>query len=119
MIQYIILALVISLAANVAQLWTYMGHRDKSTQALASATAQRDQARADASACSDATEALQELAAKRAKEAAPARLAAATAAQSHQAKADYTLSQQPRLPLDLCGSMQVLGDEWLQGRAKP
>lgn len=119
MIQYIILALVISVAANAAQLITYMGHRDKATQALASAAALRDQARADASACSAATEALQEQAAQRAKVAAPARLAAATAAQSHQAKADYTLTQQPRLPLDLCGSMQALGDEWLQGRAKP
>ncbi|EJE53774.1 hypothetical protein PMI14_01325 [Acidovorax sp. CF316] len=119
MIQYIILALVISLAANAAQLAAYMGQRDKASQALASATAQRDQARADASACSDATEALQDLAAKRAREAAPARAAAATAAQTHQVRADYTLSQQPRLPLDLCGSMQALGDEWLQGRGKP
>jgi peptidoglycan hydrolase CwlO-like protein len=119
MIQYILLALVLSLAANAAQLWTYMGQRDQATKALASATAQRDQARGDASACSDATEALQELAAKRAREAAPARVAAATAARDHQVKADYTLSLQPRSPLDLCGSMQALGDEWLQGRAKP
>lgn len=115
MMQPLLIALALSLAGNAALGWAYLGQRDDA----AAAVVQRDQARADASACSDATEDLRELADKRAKVAAPARAAAATAARAHQVKADYTLSLQPRLPLDLCGSMQALGDEWLQGRAKP
>ena len=79
---------------------------------------QRDKARSDATACSDATQDLRELADKRAKAAAPARAAAASAAQGLQARADYTLRLQPKNPADMCASMQALGDEWLQGMAQ-
>ncbi len=105
--------LLASLAANAALGWAYLGQRDET----AAAVVQRDQARGDASACSDATQDLRDLADKRAKAAAPARAAAATAARTHQQRADYTLGLQPRQPSDLCTSMQALGDEWLQGRA--
>lgn len=107
--------LLLSLAANAALGWVYLGQRDD----LAKATEQRDTARGDALSCSDATEALRELAAKRAAAAAPARAAAATVARTHQQRADHTLGLQPSKPADLCASMQALGDEWLQGRARP
>lgn len=105
--------LLASLAANAALGLAYLGQRDET----AAAVVQRDQARGDASACSDATEALRDLADQRAKAAAPARAAAAIVARTHQQRADYTLGLQPRKPTDLCASMQALGDEWLQGRA--
>lgn len=119
MIQPLLIALALSLAGNAALGWSYLQHRDKAAASLATATTQRDQARADASACSDATEALRELADRRATAAAPARAAAATTARTHQARADHTLSLQPSKPADLCASMQAMGDDWLQGRAKP
>lgn len=107
--------LMLSLAANAALGWAYLGQRDD----LAKATEQRDTARGDALACSDVTEALHELAAKRAAAAAPARAAAATVARTHQQRADHTLGLQPSKPANLCTSMQALGDECLQGRAQP
>lgn len=70
-----------------------------------------------ASACSDATEDLRQLADKRKAAAAPARAAAASTAQGLQQRADYTLGLQPKVPGDMCASMQALGDEWLKGRA--
>ncbi|MBV7541022.1 hypothetical protein KW835_07980 [Acidovorax sp. sic0104] len=109
----VIVALVISLAANAWLGRAYLGQRDETT----AAAGQRDQARADATACSDAVEDLHELGRKRAAAAAPARAAATTAAQGLNARADYTLGLQPKVPGDMCASMQALGDEWLQGRA--
>lgn len=106
--------LALSVAANVFIGRAYLAQRDTAT----TATHQRDQARSDANACSDAAQDLRELADKRAKSAAPARAAAASAAQGLQARADYTLRLQPKNPGDMCASMQALGDEWLQGRAQ-
>lgn len=108
----LIVALAISVAANGVLCWAYLGQRDDTT----AAQGQRDQARADASACSDATEDLRELAGKRSEAAAPARAAAASTAQGLQQRADYTLGLQPKVPGDMCASMQALGDEWLKGR---
>ena len=71
-----------------------------------------------AQACSDATEALGTVAAQRAAEAAPARVAAAGQAQALNARADYTLSRQPTAG-DSCAALQALGSDWLKGRAKP
>ena len=107
-------ALVASLAANAVLGWSWLGQRDAAT----AAQLQRDQARGDASACSDAVEDLRELANKRAQAAAPARRAAASAAQDLAARADHTLRQAPSNPADTCASMQALGDRWLQGRAQ-
>lgn len=112
-ISAVLLVLAISLTANAALGWAWLGQRDETT----TATVQRDQARGDASACSDATEALRELANKRTAAAAPARAAAAASAQALHQRADYTLGLQPKDPGNLCASMQALGDEWLQGRA--
>ena len=108
----LMVALAISVAANGVLGWAYLGQRDDTT----AAQGERDQARADASACSDATEDLRELAGKRSAAAAPARAAAASTAQGLQQRADYTLGLQPKVPGDMCTSMQALGDEWLQRR---
>lgn len=116
------IVLALSLAANAALGWVYLGQRDKTTQAstdLANMQQQRDGARGAASACSEAVEALQEQAAQRAAAAAPARAAAAQTAKQSDRRADYTLSLKPRHVGDSCASTQALADEWLRGRAKP
>ena len=117
---HIILAL--SVLANAALGWAYLGQRDKTTKAstdLANMQQQRDGARGAARACSDAVEALQEQAAQRAAVAAPARAAAAKTAQQSDRRADHTLSLKPRHVGDACASTQALADEWLRGRVKP
>lgn len=116
MMRPLLIALAISLAGNAALGWSYLQHRDKAAASLATATTQRDQARADASTCSAAVLDLHDQAAKRSAAAAPARTAAATTARTHQARADHTLSLQPSKPADLCASMQAMGDEWLTSR---
>ena len=115
-------ALALSLAANAVLGWAYLDQRDETTTAQAAVRdmqGQRDGARQVASACSDATEALRDLADQRARDAATARTQAGAAARSLQQRADYTLGLKPRDPANQCGSMQALGDGWLQGRAKP
>lgn len=112
-INPVLAALALSLAANGVLGWAWLGQRDDTTAAIS----QRDQARGDATACSDATEALRDQANKRRTAAAPARAAANTAAQGLTQRADYTLDLRPKMPGDMCASMQALGDEWLQGRA--
>ena len=119
MMQALLIALALSLAGNAGLAYLHLQHRTEAAASLATATTQRDQARADATACSDATEALRELADRRTAAAAPARAAATSNARTLQVRADHTLSLQPSKPADLCASMQAMGDEWLQGRAKP
>jgi hypothetical protein len=117
--QILILA---SLAANAVLGWAYLDQRDETATAradLRGMEGQRDGARQAASACSVATEALRELADRRAAAAAPAREAAANTARNLAQRADHFLGLKPRDPADQCASMQALGDEWLQGRAKP
>lgn len=111
----ILIALLLSVAANGLLGWQWLSARDRATVAVV----QRDDARADATACSDATDDLRTLADARKKEADKARLAAAGQAKPHEQRADYTLGLRPKLPNDMCASMQSLGDEWLQGRVKP
>lgn len=107
--------LALSVMINAGFGVAYLGQRDKTKEAIV----QRDSARGDASACSDATEALRELADKRKVAAAPARAAAAKTAKDLNQRADYTLGLQPKMPNDMCASMQALGDEWLQRRVVP
>jgi hypothetical protein len=114
--------LAISLVANAALGWVYLGQRDDTTEAragLAAMERQRDSARGDASVCNDAVENLQDQAAKRAAAAVPVRAAAAKTAQQSERRADYTLTLKPRHVGDACASAQALADEWLQGRVKP
>lgn len=116
------LALLASLATNGLLGWTYLGQRDDATQARADLGAmeqQRDGARADASACSDATDDLRTLADQRAIEAQAARAEAAAKAKSHNQKADAILATPPAVPGDDCRSAQLRIGDWLKGRAKP
>lgn len=113
-INPLLAALALSLAANGVLGWAWLGQLDDTTAAIS----QRDQARGDATACSDATEALRDQANKRRTAAAPARAAANTAALGLTQRADRTLGLPPKMPGDMCASMQALGDEWLQGRAQ-
>lgn len=109
------IVLIISLTVNGLLGWAYLDKRDDA----AAASANLNSVRADLNACSDATDDLRSLSDKRAAEAKKARAAAAAKAKALERRADYMLGLQPRNPLDMCGSMQVLGDEWLKGRAKP
>lgn len=114
-VQALALALALSVAGNMALGRAWLSARD----GMATAIVQRDTARADASACSDATDDLRDLADKRQAAAAPARAAAATVARTLTRRADTTLATAPAVPGDMCASMQSLGDDWLQSRAKP
>ena len=114
-VQALALALALSVAGNALLGRAWLSVRDD----LAAATVQRDQARSDASACSDATNDLRALADKRQAAAAPGRAAAATVARTLTRRADATLASAPAVPGDMCASLQALGDNWLQARAKP
>lgn len=118
----ILIALAISVAANAALGWAWLGQRDETATAKADLRAmegQRDGARQAASVCSDSVDDLRELADKRARDAAPARAAAASTAQGHNQRADQILATPAPVPGDLCASAQARVDEWLKGRAKP
>ena len=117
----ILIALAISLAANAALGWAYLGQRDETATAradLRGMEGQRDGARGAASACSDSLDDLRDLAAQRARDAAPARAAAAGKAQGHNQRADVILSTPAPVPGDVCASAQTRVDEWLADRAQ-
>ena len=108
--------LVIALCASLA-LNGFLGLSWwKSHDALVAEKTRTEEAQADANGCSEAVEVLHANAAKRAAEAAKPRAAAATKAQTHEQRADFTLSLKPKSQNDACASMQAMGDEWLQGR---
>lgn len=104
-------ALAISMAGNAGLTYAYLGQRDETT----AAQGERDNARAAASACSDATEALAELSAKRAKEATAARLDAAAKARSREELADAILNT-PASDADDCKAASDRAAAWLKGR---
>ncbi len=104
--------LAASVLVNIGLGRAWLAARDDAATAIG----QRDTARADASACSDATDDLRDLADRRKAEAASARVAAASAASALNRLADATLASAPTVPGDMCASMQALGDQWLQGR---
>jgi hypothetical protein len=115
----VLIALAISVAANAALGWAYLGQRDDTTEArtaLRDMEGQRDGARQAASACSDSVDDLRELADQRAREAAPDRAAAASTAQGHNQRADQILATPAPVPGDACASAQARVDSWLQGR---
>lgn len=117
-----VLALLASLLGNVLLTRAYLGQRDTATAARASVsemTLQRDGARDQAAACSDAVDDLRELADRRKKEGDAARASAAARARTHEQRADQILAAPPAVPGDACASAQHRVDSWLQGRAKP
>lgn len=103
----------LSALANIGLTMAYLKARDGKTQAVAD----RDSARAAASACSDATEALRELADKRGDEARRAQAAARLAASRRETRAQQILSTPAAVPGDDCGSARVRIDHWIKGRA--
>lgn len=108
----IAIVLAISLLANTGLAYVYMGARDQ----LAVAETDRDAARAAATACSDATEDLMELAAKRAKQAKPAIAAAAARATTSDKRADEELATPATVPGNDCQSAQDRVSKWLRNR---
>jgi hypothetical protein len=88
-------ALVASSAANVAIGWTWVGTRDR----LAVAAIERDNARAAATACSDATEVLRTLADQRALEAKTSQVQARAVANQHAQLAQTILGTPAAIPV--------------------
>ena len=118
----VLIALAISVAANAALGWAYLGQRDDTTTArseLRDMQGQRDGARQVASECSDSVDDLRELADKRARDAVLARAAAASAAQGRNQRADQILAMPAPVPGDACASAQARVDDWLKGRGNP
>jgi hypothetical protein len=111
--QALLMALGLSVAGNAALGWAWIGAREKA----ATSVLQRDDARAAASACSDATEDLRQLADKRAAEAKKAQAAARSMALGHEARAHTILAMPAAVPGDACASAQARIDGWLRGRA--
>lgn len=118
----VVIALVISVAANAAMGWAYLGQRDDAAvakTALRDMEGQRDGIRQVASECSASVDDLRKLAERRYVVAAPARAAAASAAQGHNQRADVILSTPAPVPGDVCASAQARVDDWIKERAKP
>lgn len=109
------IALAASLAANAGLSWLWLDARDE----RAVAQEQRDQARHAASECSDATEALRELADKRAVEAKAAISKAKAQADAAARRADRLLSTPATRPGDDCGSARDRVDAWLTRPSAP
>lgn len=115
LVQILALLLGLSVLGNAIQYRTNLGTRDQ----LVEAKGARDQARAAASSCSDATEALRELADKTAAAGRKAAAEAAARARSHQARAQEILAAPPAVAGDDCRSAHLRAVGWIQGRAKP
>ena len=107
----IAIVLAISLLANTALGYAYLGQRDEAIEAASD----RDAARGVAETCSKSVDDLQVKAAKRAKDAAPARAAAAASAASADKKADEILTT-PASASDDCTAAAQRADKWLKGR---
>ncbi|MDM0007205.1 hypothetical protein QTI51_17285 [Variovorax sp. J22G73] len=115
LMQVLLVSLGLSVAGNAALGWAWVGVREKAAITIL----QRDDARAVASACSDATDELRELADKRGAEAKKAQAIARDAATARQKTAQTVLSTPAAVPGDACASAQVRVDAWLRGRAQP
>jgi hypothetical protein len=109
-ITYILLA--ISIAANAALGWAYLGKRDEAvTHAV-----REQQVAAVAVDCGKATEQLQTKAEEREQEAEPKREAAKQQAEQHNRKADVILATPPAVPGNVCASAQAVVDDWWEQR---
>lgn len=111
----IAVALSLSVAANAVLGWAWLDAREE----LVVAARDRDTARGDASACSDATDDLRDLADKRGKEAKVAQAAARRTALAHEQLALQILGTPAAVPGDDCGSARVRADAWLRERKAP
>lgn len=113
--QALLVALAISVAGNAGMGWAWLRARD----AVVELRGQRDTARGDATACSDATQDLRDLADKRAAAAKRDQAAAAAKARAHQQLAQTILSTPAAVPGDVCASAQARVDVWMKGRTAP
>lgn len=105
------IALAISLIANAALGFAYLGQRDETT----AATAARDTAQGVADTCSKSVDDLQLKANARAKEATQARNKAAAAAKTRDQQADMILSTPASSPDD-CQAATQRASNWLATR---
>lgn len=122
LIPALVLALLMSLLGHIWQGYSYLKIRDALTLANAEVKHQGENlegTQAIASACSDATDDLRELADKRETVATGAREQAKEVAAGYEKKADAILAKPDPVPGNACASAQVLVDEWLSERAKP
>lgn len=104
--------LAVSIALNALMFWATTDAMESTAKAIA----ERDRARADATACSDATDALRLLADKRKTEADKASAAAKRAAASYEQRADAILARPASVPGDDCRSATDRAEAWLAGR---
>lgn len=109
-----LVALIISITANVALGLGYKSAREE----ISRSEVKLQQAKDAAELCSKEVEKLGVLAAQRKVEADKARAAAKAAAKDRDAKADSILSQPAKFPGDDCKSAQARASEWLAGRKK-
>lgn len=112
---------LLSLLGNVGQAQLYLGLRDDLVLAKAATNSreqERDTARQAASACSDATDGLRDLADQRSREADTARATAAAQARMTAQRADAILAAPAAVPGNDCASAKVRVEHWLQGRAQ-
>jgi len=107
-------ALVVSLAANAALGYAYLGQRD----AAVAAGVKTEQATGAAVACSSGVDDLQKQAASRHAAAVPKIEAAKVAADLGNRKADVILSTPAAIPGDDCKSAQARVDTWWEAREK-
>ncbi|HEY8357054.1 MAG TPA: hypothetical protein VIL30_06290 [Ramlibacter sp.] len=98
--------------------WQYRTNLGTRTQ-LVEATGARDQARVAANTCSDATEALRELADKTASAGRKAAAEAAVRARQHQSRAQAILAAPAAVPGDDCRSAQARIERWFSTRERP
>jgi len=104
--------LAISLAANAALGWAYLGQRDNTTTAKVG----ERQAVGVAMECSKGTEQLETKAQERKAAAAPKIAEAKKQAEQHNRKADKILATPPAVPGDACASAQAVVDDWWEKR---
>ena len=112
-------ALAVSLTANAALGWLWLGARDDAAASHArvqAVQAELGAALAVGQACSDGVAELQRQAETRAQEAAKARAEAQSRAKQYALRADQVLSTPPAVPGDDCASAKARVADWLQRR---
>jgi multidrug resistance efflux pump len=110
-----LIALVISIAANILFGLGYLDQRD----ALTRARADLKTASEAATSCSENTERLETLAASRKRDADKARAEARAAARAGDQRADVILATPATVPGDDCQSASDRASAWLAGRPNP
>lgn len=113
--QVLALLLSLSMAANTALGWLYLGQRDTATVA----TTETKQADGVAKACTEGVKTLGTQAAKRHADGAPKVEAARQQAEDAGRQAFQILTTPPAVPGDDCKSAQATVDAWWAGRAQP